>query len=112
MAKLCIRITPNDHPTDPSITPLRTNEGDVVCLVEDDHVFNVAELNCGHYKILDVPGVTQEELVHLVAHVEDAEGKMMKRRAVRFDKALLKGIWKNKTSATKAEIDANIKVKV
>lgn len=28
MARLCIRITKNDHPTDSSLTPLRTNEGD------------------------------------------------------------------------------------
>lgn len=112
MATLCIRITPNDHPTDPSLTPLRTNEGDVVCLVDDDHVFSVAELNCGQYKMLDVPGVPQEELVHLVAHVEDAEGKMVKRRSVGIDKAVLKGAWKDKTSATKAEITANTKVKV
>jgi hypothetical protein len=75
-------------------------------------VFSHAELNCGHYKILDVPGVTQEELVHLVASVEDAKGKMVKRRNVQIDKSVLEGAWKDKTTATKAEITANTKVKV
>ena len=112
MARLVIRILPNAHPTDPSLTPLRTQEGDVVCLVDDGHVFSFAELNNGHYKILDVPGVPQEELVHLVAAVEDGEGKMIKRRAVELDKAVLEGARKNKTTATKSEIAANIKVKV
>jgi hypothetical protein len=37
---------------------------------------------------------------------------MVKRRAVEIEKAMLKGAWKNKTTATKAEIDANVKVKV
>ena len=112
MARLCIRIQPNEHPTDPSLTPLRTNEGDVVCIVDDSHAFSYAEMNSGQYKILDVPGVTQEELGHLMAHVEDADGKMVKRRTVEIDTALLKGAWKDKTTATKVEIDANTKVKV
>jgi hypothetical protein len=30
MARLCIRIAPNDHPTDASLTPLRTRPGDIV----------------------------------------------------------------------------------
>ena len=111
MARLCIRLTNNDHPTDPTLTPLRTNEGDVVCLVDDGHVFSFAELNNGHYKIMDVPDATQEDLVHLVASVEDADGTMVKRRNLEIDTALLKGAWKNKTSATKAELDANTKVK-
>ena len=111
MARLCIRITPNDHPTDAALTPLRTNEGDVVCMVDDNHVFSVTELNCGHYKIVDLPGVPQEDLVHLVASVEDANGTMTKRRAVGLDKAILKGSWKNKASVTKAELDAVTKVK-
>jgi hypothetical protein len=111
MARLCIRLTPNDHPTDPTLTPLRTHEGDVVCLVDDDHVFSPTELTCGHYKIVDVPGVTQEDLLYLMAHEEDAEGKMTKRRVVGLDPAVLKGAWKDKTSATKAELDAVTKVK-
>jgi hypothetical protein len=111
MARLCIRIMNNDHPTDPTLTPLRTNEGDVVCLVDDTHVFSFAELNCGHYKIVDLPGVPQEDLVHLIASVEDANGNMTKRRAVGLDKAILKGAWKNKASVTKAELDAVTKVK-
>ena len=30
MARLVIRLLPNAHPTDPALTPLRTQEGDVV----------------------------------------------------------------------------------
>lgn len=112
MARLCIRITPNDHPTDPSLTPLRTNEGDVVCLVDDTHVFSQAELNCGHYRIIDVPGVPQDDLLDLVEHAVDAEGNMVKRRVKTLDKNVLKSpAWISKTTATKAELDGLKKVK-
>jgi hypothetical protein len=105
MARLCIRITPNDHPTDPSLTPLRTGEGDVVQLVDDGHVFSQGELNCGHYRILDLPGVPQEELLHLVTHAEDAEGRMTKRRTQQLNPALLKaGLWIGRTNATTAQL--------
>src|SRR3990172_5332160 len=107
MARLCVRILPNDHPTDPALTPLRTRLGDVVCIVDDDHVFSHAELNCGHYRIIDVPGVPQEDLIHLCASVEDAEGKITARRAVKLDDAVLKSAqWVGRTSATKAQIAA------
>lgn len=112
MARLCIRITNNDHPTDPSLTPLRTNEGDVVCLVDDGHVFSAAELVCGHYRIVDLPGVRQEDLLDLVEHAEDAEGKMVKRRVKNLDKDVLKSpVWINKATATKAELDGLKKAK-
>lgn len=112
MARLCIRIAPNDHPTDSTLTPMRTQEGDVVCLVDDSHVFSVAEMNNGQYKILDVPGVTQEELVHLVQHEEDGEGKITKRRTQALDTALLKNpTWRDRTSASKADVALLTKVK-
>ena len=105
MARLVIRILPNDHPTDPALTPLRTQEGDVVELVDDGHVFSQAELTNGQYRILDVPGVPQDELVHLKAHVEDAQGRMTKRRAQQLDLTVLRTpAWRDKTVATKAEI--------
>lgn len=105
MARLCIRITNNDHPTDPSLTPRRTNEGDVVCLVDDSHVFSFAELNNGHYRILDVPGVPQEDLGHLVTHAEDAQGRMTKRRTQNLDPIALKNpTWSGRTSATKGQL--------
>jgi hypothetical protein len=107
MARLCIRITPNDHPTDPSLTPLRTGEGDVVALVDDGHVFSQAELTNGHYRILDLPGVPQEDLIHLVAHESDAQGRMTKRRMLHLNPALLKaGIWIGRTTATQAQLAA------
>jgi len=83
MARLCVRITKNDHPTDPSLTPLRTNEGDVVCVMGDEHVFSHAEMNNGHYKIVEMPGVPPEDVIRLMAHEEDADGKMVKRRKVK-----------------------------
>lgn len=107
MARLCIRIQPNDHPTDPSLTPLRTGLGDVVQIVDDDHKFSYAELNNGHYRIIDVPGVPQEELIHLCAAVEDAEGGMIKRRAVALDIVVLNSAqWVGRKTATKAQIAA------
>lgn len=85
MARLVIRILPNAHPTDPSLTPLRTQEGDVVEIVDDGHAFSFAELNCGHYRMVDVPGVLPEDLEHLRQHVEDSAGKMVKRRKFMVD---------------------------
>ena len=85
MARLVIRIKPNDHPTDPSLTPLRTNVGDVVELVDDPHQFSKIELTCGHYRFLDVPGVSQDRFMHLKDHVNDAEGTMIQRRRLFLD---------------------------
>lgn len=112
MARLCIRLTPNPNPSDPSLDVFRTQAGDVVCLVDDNHVFSHAELNNGHYRILDVPGVPQEDLVHLVTPVEGADGTMLKRRAQSLDPAALKvGIWVGKAETTVAELDTITSVK-
>lgn len=113
MARLCLRMTPNDHPTDPTLTPLRTGEGDVVQLVDDGHVFSQAELTCGHYRILDLPGVPQEELLHLVTAEEDLEGKMLKRRTQHLDPVALKSApWTGRTSTTKAQLATITRTKV
>ena len=106
MARLVIRVLPNAHPTDPALTPLRTQEGDVVEIVDDDHVFRPSIFN-GHYRILDVPGVPQEELVHLKAHVEDAQGKITKRRAQMLDITVLPvHAQRDSITMTKAQIAA------
>lgn len=113
MARLCIRITPNPNLSNPSMDALRTKVGDVVCLVDDSHIFSVAELTCGHYRFIDVPGVSQEDLVHLVTPVKDKNGRMTKRRAQSLDPAALKaGIWVDKDSATISELDLITSVKV
>jgi len=108
MARLCIRIAPNDHPSDANLNVMRTHPGDVVCIVDDGHVFSHAELNCGQYRIIDVPGVSQEELTDLVDAVFAAdESTMLKRRRLTLPIAILNaGVWKNRTTATKAQIDA------
>jgi hypothetical protein len=107
MARLCVRIAPNGHPTDASLTPKRTREGDVVCVVDDGHVFSHAELNNGHYRIIDVPGVSPAEFVNLCALDIDAFGAMLKRRNVTLDFDVLNSAqWVSKTSATKAQITA------
>ena len=107
MARLCVRIAPNNHPTDPSLDALRTHPGDVVCIVDDDHKFSEGELNCGQYRIIDLPGVPQEDLTHLCAHVEDVEGKTIRRRAVALDMTALKSAaWKNVTKISKDQIAA------
>ena len=100
MAILCIRISPNDPPA-----ALRTKPGDVVCIVDDGHVFSRAELDCGQYLFINIPGVQQAEFVSLVAHMEDASGNMIKRRAKTLNIAALNSApWKTRTSATKAQL--------
>jgi hypothetical protein len=107
MARLCVRILPNNHPTDASLTPKRTQVGDVVCVVDDGHVFSHVELNNGHYRIVDVPGVSQEELAHLCAMIVDADDNIVKRRTVALDFDVLNSAqWVGKTEATKAQIAA------
>lgn len=106
MARLCVRVAPNEN-SDKTLNALRTHEGDVVCIVDDNHQFSFCELNNGQYKIIDVPGVPQEELIYLCEHVEDVEGKMTARRVVKLDEKAL-----GKASMTKAEIAAITKVKV
>ena len=105
MARLCVRIAPNNHPADANLDALRTQPGDVVCIVDDDHVFSSAELNCGQYKIIDVPDVPQEDLAYLVTSVYDAEQKLVSRRAVKLELT-------EKTTVTKSEIDALAVAKV
>lgn len=106
MAILCIRILPNPNTTDPSLDVLRTQEGDVVWVAEDDHVFSFAELNCGQYRFIEVPG-SQSDWIHLVESEVDVQEKTVRRRIRALDKSVLKGdIWKNKKTATKAEIDS------
>lgn len=112
MAKLCIRITPNPNATDPSLDALRTQEGDVVCIVGDGHVFSHAELTCGQYRILDLPGVPEVELIHLVESRTDANGTMIARRTQALDLAVLKNpLWRDRISATKAEVVALTRMK-
>lgn len=108
MARLCIRIAANNHPTDPSLDALRTQPGDVVCIVDDGHVFSKCEMTNGQYRIVDVPGVTQDQLASLVEQVYAAdEATLLKRRRLALDITALKtGAWKTRASATKAQIDA------
>jgi hypothetical protein len=113
MARLCVRIAANDHPTDAALNDLRTHEGDVVVVMPDTHQFSQAELTNGQYRILDLPGVPEEEMSYLMAPIEDGAGTMTKRRAVKLDETVLKSpTWEGKTSATKAEIEALTVVKV
>ena len=117
MARLCIRIAPNDHPTDPSKTPLRTQPGDVVEIREDGHVWRPGELNCGQYRFIDVPG-PESEWAYLKDHVKSGEAfpefpdtaeHMRRRRRVTLDiSALRSGIWRTRTAATRNQITAII----
>lgn len=106
MARLCIRIAPNSHPTDKSLDALRTQPGDVVEIREDGHEWSKAELNCGQYKFVDVPGVPESEFTYLKEHVEDADGNMVARRKVKLDEKKL-----DKTAMSKADVVAMTKVK-
>lgn len=112
MARLCIRVTPNPNTSDPSLDGLRTQEGDVVCIVPDGHVFSLAELTCGQYRILDLPGVPEEELIHLVESRADANGKTIARRTRGLNLAVLTSpAWRDRTSASKAELAALTRTK-
>lgn len=91
MARLCVRIAPNSHPTDPSLDALRTQPGDVVCIEEDSHIFSVGEMTCGQYQIIDVPGVSPEKFDYLRESVQDSEGKMTKRSTKSLDLGALVG---------------------
>lgn len=107
MCRLCVRITPNNHPTDPKLDAMRTQFGDVVCIVDDDHVFSYGELNCGHYRIIDVPGVWQGDLIYLCDHLEDEDGKMIARRVKSLDVAAIETLELPKFSEDVATIAAD-----
>ena len=89
MARLQVRIAANNHPTDPSLDPLRTHPGDVIIVHDDDHQFSYCELHNGEYRIVDVPGVLEEDLGHLKDHVEDDQGNMVLKRAKSLDLAAI-----------------------
>jgi hypothetical protein len=90
MARLCVRIADNAHPTDPKLTPLRTQPGDVVCVVEDDHQFSKSELSNGQYLIVDVPGVPEPQLAYLTGSTFDKDGFLVAKRAKALDVPALK----------------------
>jgi hypothetical protein len=106
MARLCIRIAPNDHPTDPSQNALRTRPGDVVEIGEDGHVWE-GETAGGQYRFIDVPGVSRESLLNLMSPVRDGAGRMTRRFTATLDISVLNNVtWIGRTSATKAQVDA------
>ncbi len=90
MARLCVRVADNAHPTDPKLTPLRTQPGDVVCVVEDGHQFSKSELSSGQYLIVDVPGVPEPQMAYLCVSVFDKDGAMVARREKALDVPTLK----------------------
>lgn len=114
MARLCIRVTPNLHPTDASLNIKRTQAGDVVCVVDDGHVFSAGERNCGHYRIIDVTGVSQSDLISLIDSVFAADGVTMTRlRKWEIPITILSGdVWKTRTTATKLQIESIMTLKV
>jgi len=89
MARLCVRIADNAHPTDPKLTPLRTQPGNVICVVDDKHEFSKAELTNGQYMIVDVPGVPESDLAYLCEPAFDKSGVMIAKRAQSLDIATL-----------------------
>ena len=112
MARLCIRIKPNLNTTDPSLDVLRTQEGDVVCVKEDGHVFSHGELNCGQYRFIDVPGAVPADLAILIKPSFDAGRNLIRKRSAHLDPAVLSGVaWRTVTTATKAQIDSITVVK-
>jgi len=113
MARLCIRILPNPNTADPSLDVMRTQPGDVVAVAEDGHQFSFGELNCGQYRFIDVPGIPQADMINLIESVFDVdEATMLRVRKVTLPIAELSaGVWKNRTTATKAQIDSIATVK-
>lgn len=106
MARLCVRIKPNGNNVNPELDKWRTQLGDVVCIVEDGHVFSERELNCGQYRFIDVPGVPVEDLLLLVLPSIDANEQSSSIRDLALDfSALISGPWRNRTAATKAQLD-------
>lgn len=115
MARLCIRIAPNDHPTDPTKTPLRTRPGDVVEIREDDHNWRPGEVLSGQYRFVDVPGPASAWtylkdavlLGEVLPEFIGREQELYRRRRVSLDPvALRSGAWRTRTIATRAQIAA------
>lgn len=114
MCRLCIRITPNPNLSEPALDVMRTQAGDVVAVTEDGHVFSFGELNCGQYRFINVPGEPQAALINLIESVFAADESTMTRvRKVTLPISVLStGVWKNRTTATKAQIDSITTVRV
>ena len=81
MARLCVQLTANNHPTNSALNPFRTHTGDVVCVAEDGHVWSPAELKCGQYQFVDVVGVPASTYDNLVASTLDVNGFVTAIRA-------------------------------
>lgn len=109
MARLCVRVAPNDHPTDKELDAHRTKPGDVVCIVEDGHVFSKAEMTNGQYRIIDVPGVPAQKFIHLtetqtVTDEKTGDETIVALRSKSLDTTILKTTWAERKQATEAQI--------
>lgn len=110
MARLCIRVLPNNHPKDPDLDLVRTQPGDVVCVMPDKHEWSAGELACGQYKFVEVPGITPEDFARLIESRFDKDNILMCIRNMGLDPDALKtGDW---ATSTKAEIDDIAAIKV
>lgn len=98
MARLCVRVAPSDA----SAGALRSQPGEVICIMEDGHEWSPGELACGQYRFIDVPGTPAEKLLDLMAPVE-VDGEITKRRAQMLDATAVRGAPKD---VTEAEIEA------
>ena len=113
MAILCIRILANNNPTDPSKDIFRTQEGDIVCVTDNAHVFSFGELNCGQYRFIRITDGTEADMSFLLDSVFDASGNMTRVRKLGLDAVVLSGgVWKSRTTATKAQLSLVTVVKV
>lgn len=102
MVVACIQVAPNNHPTDPTLDPMRFQVGDVVSVVEDGHVFSEAEKNCGSYRFVTVTGAAANDLDPLVAErMED--DIVLARRNLTLDSMALENL---PASVTLAELQS------
>lgn len=85
MARLLVHlhspVPTGDEKYDAHVAANHPRAGDIVSIVEDDHVFSRIEMTNGQYHVIDVPGVAMQDLAHLnETHVDEKRGVPTGRR--------------------------------
>jgi hypothetical protein len=78
-------------------------------ILPDTHQFSFCELNNGHYRIIDLPGIPFELMAHLVEERLDAGGVFARRRHLRLDPILVRA---QQGTTTRAGVEAMVQVAV
>lgn len=105
MMQLLVRVVSKVDPKDPVKDAQLTKAGDVIVYKQDGEEWGIQELKNPDWRIIQVPGMTEEEAIALTSPELppnlDREYPLLQRRAMKLDLAQLDALAAGKILATK-----------